>query len=62
MRLKSAPKIGDDIKNGFLLKRIVTKITRDKKHVYLCVEREGEERLLRYNPYTKSVAQTFTKF
>ena len=63
MKFKETPKIGDEIKLGFILKKIISKTIKQtgSKMYYLCLEKDGEKRLLYYNNRTKETGASFER-
>lgn len=63
MKFKETPKIGDEIKLGFILKKIISKTIKqtNSKIYYLCLEKDAEKRLLYYNPRTKETGASFVR-
>lgn len=63
MKFKETPKIGDEIKLGFILKKIISKTIKQtgSKRYYLALEKDGEKRLIAYNPKTKETSSSFER-
>ncbi len=65
MKFTEHPKIGDVVKLGFTIKKIVsvTKTRGDKQftYYYLYVEKDGERRILSYNKRTKETGGSFER-
>lgn len=63
MKFENHPKIGDTVKLGFTVKKIISKTQPQTGHqiYYLCVEKDGVKRLLRYNPRTKETSASFER-
>jgi hypothetical protein len=64
MKLTSVPNVGDEIKLGFVFRKIISKVIKQtgKKMYYLCLEKGADKRLLYYNPATKETGRSFERY
>ncbi len=63
MKFNETPQAGQEIKLGFKLVKIVSVKNRfcSGSMMYLCLEKEGEKRMLYYNPRTKETGGSFER-
>jgi len=64
MKFTTEPTIGQEIKLGFKLVKIVSVKNKfcSGSMMYLCLEKEGEKRMLYYNPRTKETGGSFERY
>lgn len=64
MKFKETPQIGTEIKMGFVLMKIISKRIKQTgcKMYFMCLEKDGEKRLLYYNPSTKETGASFERY
>lgn len=63
MKFKTHPQIGDTIKLGFKLVKVMTVKNKYSTgtSTFLCLEKDGEKRLLRYDVRMKETAGSFER-
>ena len=65
MKFKEHPKVGDKVRQDFIIKKIVSKTKKynGKNHTYyyLYVEKDNQKRILSYNPRTKEISGSFER-
>ncbi len=64
MKFKDPPKVNDEIKLGFILKKIISKTQKNtgRKIYYLALQKGDEKRLLQYNPKTMETSSSFERY
>jgi hypothetical protein len=64
MKFTSHPKKGDKVKLDFIVERIVSKVQKQtgRKIYYLYVQKDGEKRILGYNPRLMQTDAAFERY